>query len=244
MVAETTAAFLAATGLAPEGFAFRIDGEVPPARGLGSSVTVIAGVLAGLNVLRGTGLSRERLVALATELEGHPDNASAGILGGFCVSRCDPATGAYLDTIRVVIPSDLIFVVVSPESEMLTKAARGVLPASLPYFDAVRSINSASYLVAAFATGQFDRLRHAVADFMHEPYRLPAIPGARAAIDAGCAAGALTGWLSGSGSSVLCVCRRVDVASVSAAMSAAFTQAGLPSVARALTADNEGLRIE
>ena len=244
MVAETTAAFLAATGLAPEGFAFRIDGEVPPARGLGSSVTVIAGVLAGLNVLRGTGLSRERLVALATELEGHPDNASAGILGGFCVSRCDPATGAYLDTIRVVIPTDLIFVVVSPESEMLTKAARGVLPASLPYFDAVRSINSASYLVAAFATGQFDRLRHAVADFMHEPYRLPAIPGARAAIDAGCAAGALTGWLSGSGSSVLCVCRRVDVASVSAAMSAAFTQAGLPSVARALTADNEGLRIE
>jgi homoserine kinase len=232
MVAETTAAFLAATGLAPEGFAFRIDGEVPPARGLGSSVTVIAGVLAGLNVLRGTGLSRERLVALATELEGHPDNASAGILGGFCVSRCDPATGAYLDTIRVVIPTDLIFVVVSPESEMLTKAARGVLPASLPYFD------------AAFATGQFDRLRHAVADFMHEPYRLPAIPGARAAIDAGCAAGALTGWLSGSGSSVLCVCRRVDVASVSAAMSAAFTQAGLPSVARALTADNEGLRIE
>jgi homoserine kinase len=244
MVAETTAAFLAATGLAPEGFAFRIDGEVPPARGLGSSVTVIAGVLAGLNVLRGTGLSRERLVALATELEGHPDNASAGILGGFCVSRCDPATGAYLDTIRVVIPTDLIFVVVSPESEMLTKAARGVLPASLPYFDAVRSINSASYLVAAFATGQFDRLRHAVADFMHEPYRLPAIPGARAAIDAGCAAGALTGWLSGSGSSVLCVCRRGDVASVSAAMSAAFTQAGLPSVARALTADNEGLRIE
>ena len=244
MVAETTAAFLAATGLAPEGFAFRIDGEVPPARGLGSSVTVIAGVLAGLNVLRGTGLSRERLVALATELEGHPDNASAGILGGFCVSRCDPGSGAYLDTIRVVIPTDLIFVVVSPESEMLTKAARGVLPASLPYFDAVRSINSASYLVAAFATGQFDRLRHAVADFMHEPYRLPAIPGARAAIDAGCAAGALTGWLSGSGSSVLCVCRRVDVASVSAAMSAAFTQAGLPSVARALTADNEGLRIE
>ncbi len=244
MVAETTAAFLAATGLAPEGFAFRIDGEVPPARGLGSSVTVIAGVLAGLNVLRGTGLSRERLVALATELEGHPDNASAGILGGFCVSRCDPGSGAYLDTIRVVIPSDLIFVVVSPESEMLTKAARGVLPASLPYFDAVRSINSASYLVAAFATGQFDRLRHAVADFMHEPYRLPSIPGARAAIDAGCAAGALTGWLSGSGSSVLCVCRRGDVASVSAAMSAAFTQAGLPSVARALTADNEGLRIE
>lgn len=244
MVAETAAAFLDATGLAPEGFSFRIEGDVPPARGLGSSVTVIAGVLAGLNVLRGAGLSRERLVAMATALEGHPDNASAGILGGFCVSRCDPRTGAYVDTIRVAIPADLIFVVVSPESEMLTKAARGVLPAVLPYFDAVRSINSATYLVAAFASGDYDRLRHAVSDFMHEPYRLPSIPGARAAIDAGCAAGALTGWLSGSGSSVLCVCRSGDVASVSAAMTTAFQKAGLASVARALTADNDGLRIE
>ena len=244
MVAETAAAFFDAAGLAPEGFSFRIEGDVPPARGLGSSVTVIAGVLAGLNVLRGAGLSRERLVALTTALEGHPDNASAGILGGFCVSRCDPRTGAYVDTIRIAIPADLIFVVVSPESEMLTKAARGVLPAVLPYFDAVRSINSATYLVAAFASGDYDRLRHAVSDFMHEPYRLPSIPGARAAIDAGCAAGALTGWLSGSGSSVLCVCRSGDVASVSAAMTTAFQKAGLASVARALTADNDGLRIE
>lgn len=244
MVAETTAAFLDAAGLAPEGFSFRIEGDVPPARGLGSSVTVIAGVLAGLNVLRGAGLSRQRLVALATALEGHPDNASAGILGGFCVSRCDPQSGAYVDTIRVVIPPDLVFVVVSPESEMLTKAARGVLPATLPYFDAVRSINSATYLVAAFATGDYERLRQAVSDFMHEPYRLPSIPGARAAIDAGCAAGALTGWLSGSGSSVLCVCRRADVAPVSAAMTTAFQRAGLASVARALIADNEGLRVE
>ena len=109
MVAETTAAFLDAAGLAPEGFSFRIEGDVPPARGLGSSVTVIAGVLAGLHVLRGAGLSRQRLVALATAPEGHPDNASAGILGGFCVSRCDPQSGAYVDTIRVVIPPDLAY---------------------------------------------------------------------------------------------------------------------------------------
>ena len=114
----------------------------------------------------------------------------------------------------------------------------------LPYFDAVRSINSATYLVAAFASGDYDRLRHAVSDFMHEPYRLPSIPGARAAIDAGCAAGALTGWRSGGGWGVLCVCRSGDVASVSAAMTTAFQKAGLASVARALTADNDGLRIE
>ena len=92
MVVETAALYFKTAGLPPVGFRYRVEGEVPSARGLGSSVTVIAGVLAGLDGLHGTGWSRHRLVKLATELEGHPDNASAGILGGFCVSRCDPAT--------------------------------------------------------------------------------------------------------------------------------------------------------
>ena len=68
--------------------------------------------------------------------------------------------------------------------------SRGALPATLPYFDAVKSVNSAAYIVAAFASGDFAKLRHAAGDFLHEPYRLPGIPGARAAIDAGTAAGA------------------------------------------------------
>jgi len=244
MVEETAAAFFAATKLSPAGFSYRIEGEVPPARGLGSSITVIAGVLAGLDGLQGTALSRHRLVELATALEGHPDNASAGILGGFCVARCHPESGTYLDTIRFVLPPELVFVVVSPELEMLTKAARGVLPSTLPYFDAVRSINSAAFLVAALASGDYDKLRHAVFDFMHEPYRLPRIRGGRSAIDAGVVAGALTGWLSGSGSSVLCVARTQCAAGVAEAMRQAFHSVDVESEARILQADNDGLTVE
>ena len=243
MVDEAAAKFFQTAGVAPAGFRYRIAGDVPSARGLGSSVTVIAGILAGLDQLHGTRWTPHQLVAVATELEGHPDNASAGILGGFCVARCDPATGAYVDAVRVAVPADLVFVVASPETELLTKESRGVLPATLPYFDAVKSINSAAYVVAAILSGEYDRLGHAVCDYMHEPYRLPLIPGARAAIDAGVAAGALTGWLSGSGSSVLCVARPAKAAKVGRAMASAFSGVKLRSRTFKLFADNTGLRV-
>jgi len=243
MVLEAAAAFASATGRR-EGFRYRIDGDVPPARGLGSSVTVVAGVLAGLDALHGTALGRHRLVSLASDIEGHPDNASAGILGGFCVARSDPATGAFVNAQRFRVPKDVAFVVVSPPLELMTKDSRGALPLSLPFFDAVKSVNSAAYLVAAFASGDFRRLAEVSGDFIHEPYRLPRIPGGGDAIADGIAAGAWTGWLSGSGSSVLCVCEQPMAKAVLAAMTAAFARASLASEGRILEADNEGLVLE
>lgn len=244
MVTEAARAFWVLARVPGFDFTYRIEGEVPPARGLGSSMTVIGGILAGLNVLTGSPLSREQLVALATHLEGHPDNAAAALLGGFCVARCDPVKNDYLGTVRIPLPTTLRFVVASPSVELLTKESRGVLPATLPYFDAVKSINSAAYLVAAFATGDYQRLRDAAGDFMHEPYRLPKIRGGREAIAAGVAAGALTGWLSGSGSSVLCVCDASTAPAVGAAMVGAFAAAGVPSEVRDLAADNVGYVVE
>lgn len=244
MVVETAAAFFAEAGAEPAGFSYRIEGEVPLARGLGSSVTVIGGVLMGLDALTGAELGRERLVAIATAIEGHPDNAAAGILGGFCVARCEPENGRYAGAVRIELPDTLRFVVVSPSVEMLTKESRGVLPAQLPYFDAVKSINASNYLVAALATGEFARLRDAVGDFMHEPYRLPRIKGGREAIDCGVAAGAYTGWLSGSGSSVLCVAQAAAAVEVGKAMQAAFAAEGIPSEVRDLATDNVGAVVE
>jgi len=243
MVAEAAARFFAASGRVPFPFSYRIEGEVPPSRGLGSSVTVRAGIVAALNELSEAGLSRDELVRLVSELEGHPDNAAAGTLGGFCVARTDPQTGSYIDTIRVAVPESLVFVTAAPLLEVSTHASRGVLPQTLPYFDAVRSINSAGYLIAAMLTGDYARLRGAVSDFMHEPYRLPGIPGAAETIAAGVRAGALTGWLSGSGSSVMCAAYREDGPRVLAAMRESFQNLGQSCEAVILRADNEGLRV-
>lgn len=244
LVGQAVAAFENAVGRKGGGFFYQIDGDVPMARGLGSSVTVLAGIAAGLNMLEGSPLSTRDLIALVTEIEGHPDNASAGILGGFCAARCEPASGRYLDVVRVEIPDSLAFVVVSPAHEIATRDSRDALPDRVPFFDAVKSVNSAVYLTAAFATGEFAKLRRAGGDFLHEPYRLPKIPGAQAAIEAGVAAGAFTGWLSGSGSSVLCVAERGGGDATAKAMQSAFAAAGIASEARLLAADNEGLRIE
>ena len=160
------------------------------------------------------------------------------------MARCSPEKNDYVGTVRIPLPNTLRFVVTSPSVELLTKESRGVLPATLPYFDAVKSINSAAYVVAILATGDYARLRGAVSDFMHEPYRLPKIRGGREAIAAGVAAGGYTGWLSGSGSSVLCVCEAGAAAAVGAAMVAAFAAVGVPSEARDLAADNVGYVVE
>lgn len=244
MVTQAAERFWRVAGSVPAGFQYRIDGQVPAARGLGSSATVIAGVLAGLDTLHQARLPRAALVKIATAVEGNPENASASILGGFTVSRTDPDSGEYIDCIRVMVPRDLVFVVASPGIELFTTESRGVLPATLPFADAVRSINSAAYFATAFVTGDYEKLTRAVRDFMHEPYRLPKIPGARASIDAGIESGALTGWLSGSGSSVLCVCRRPQGEPVAASMCSAFWRESVPCEARVLSADNDGLRVE
>lgn len=235
--------FAAAGHPVPAGFSYRIDGDVPVSRGLGSSITVLAGVLAGLNAAAGDPLDDVGQVRILTRIEGHPDNATAGVWGGFCVSRCGATAADYLDAIRISLPESLKFVVVSPDLEIATHGSRKVLPERISHSDAVRSVNSAVFLTAAFATGDFDRLRGAAGDFLHEPYRLPGIPGAAQAIHQGEEAGALTGWLSGSGSSVLCVAEANQADAVGAAMQQAFTENGSQSTVRVLTADNEGLQV-
>lgn len=243
MADEAAQLFFVRAGVEETGYTLAIRGDVPMSRGLGSSVTLRAGVVAALNELTGAKLTKDDLCSLVTQLEGHPDNATPAVIGGFCVARCDPHTGQLLGVLRKPIGRDLCFVVVSPDQELETKKARSILPKELPYFDAVKSVNSATYVVAAFLSGEYDRLRHAVKDFLHEPYRLPLIPGAGPAIEAGVAAGALTGWLSGSGSSVLCVARPRLAAKVGRAMAAAFAAHRLPATIHLLYADNAGLHL-
>ena len=243
MAQKTAGLFFERAGIVPFEVRIRIRGDVPRARGLGSSVTVRAGILAGLAELAGLGWDKERFVELITELEGHPDNASASILGGFTVSRFLNSPAKVESVAQFDVDDDIRFVVVSPDFEVLTSASRNALPKSLDFAHAIASINSASCVVAALSSGKYEALTGSVHDFVHEPYRLKGIPGAASAIAAGIEAGAYTGWLSGSGSSVLCVCLAEKAKAVGAAMRAAFADANLTSEEYDLTADNAGLEI-
>lgn len=243
MVVEAATAFFASARTGSIGFRYQISGDVPHARGLGSSVTVRAGIVASLNALSGAGLGRFELAALVARLEGHPDNATAGVLGGFCVGRSSPNDGRLLDVVRFNVSDSLTFVVASPELEIKTSASRGILPGRVPFADAIRTVNAAGFFIAAFATGQFERLRHGFDDFLHEPYRLPGIPGAKESLAAGRGAGALGAWLSGSGSSLACLAFERDATAVAEAMSASLRASEMPHRMRVLRADNQGVSV-
>ncbi len=244
MVDRVIAEFSAETGRSAPGFSYRFSGDVPISRGLGSSVTVLAGVLAGINFWAGSPLSTWDIARVLTRIEGHPDNATAGALGGFCVSRIGASAGELVDLVRTELPDMLKFVVASSEVEIATKGSRAQLPEQLEFGEGVRSMNSATFLTAAFLSGDFDRLKGAAEDYLHEPYRLPGIPGGAETIRAGIAAGALTGWLSGSGSSVLCVAMGESGDAVAAAMESSFSAHGQASTVRVLAADNAGLKVQ
>jgi len=243
MVEEAAYAFARVAGLETGGFDFDIWGEVPRARGLGSSATIRAAVVAGLNEWHGRPLDREGLIRLAAHLDNAADNACAAFAGGFCIARTDPDTGAYRGHVRFPLPESLSFVAVAPDYEVRTDEARQVLPDRLPFKDAVRSANSLAFLVGVLASGDFGRLADAVDDCLHQPYREHLNPFGHEAIEAGRAAGAYCGWLSGSGSTVVCACASEHAMAAGKAMHATYDGNGVGSRVHRLRADNEGLRV-
>ena len=231
MAAAAAEKFFAASGAAPFPFSWKIAGDVPRARGLGSSVTVRLGLLHGLNELAARPLTRERLFALCAELEGHPDNAAPAAFGGFTV-----AGGA--EVARFDVAPELRFVLLIPDFEISTPAARNVLPAQLDRLAAAQSCANACRITAAFAAQNYALLRGAFADQLHQPFReKELIPFLSKVIATGEQAGALGGFLSGSGSTICCVTLENPDA-IAAAMLTASGHAGARIVIT--SADNTG----
>lgn len=232
MVAEAAAAFFRASNQPAFPFTWTVSGEVPRSRGLGSSVTVRLGVLHALNRLAGSTLDDTHLYRLCVGLEGHPDNAAPAAFGGFAAARPDSVC------FRCPVSPDLHFVVLVPDDEVKTDASRLRLPDRITHVDAVQNTSRTALVTAAFASGRYDLLRGSMSDWLHQPYRAPALPHLFPAVAAGVAAGALDGYLSGSGSAVACV--TLD----SPERVAAAMQAVLPSGAvLILHADNNGTRV-
>jgi homoserine kinase len=233
MVGAAAEAFFAAAGLAPFDYRWSITGDIPRSRGLGSSVAVRLGILHGLNELSGRPLDPTALYLLCADLEGHPDNAAPAAFGGFAAAKSD---GSYF---RCDIAPEVRFVVLIPQEEVDTDSSRNELPETISRLDAVFNVAQASMITAAFASRRYELLRGSMLDRLHQPYREARLPHLGRAISAGVEAGALGGYLSGSGSAVACV--TVDQPdSVATAM-----QSALPS-ARVLVlgADNRGTHVE
>jgi len=177
-----------------------IDGDVPQARGLGSSVTIRLGILMALDRITKSGLSKQEICALCAELEGHPDNAAAALFGGFTIVTKTP-----LRVARFNVDPSLKFILFIPDFEVKTSDARTVVPASFSRQDVVENLGNASLIAASFASGEYGHLRGAFTDRLHQPFREKFVPFLSRLLRAAADAGALGGFLSGSGSTVACL---------------------------------------
>lgn len=186
------------------GLTVTLTGDVPIGRGLGASATARAGVLVALNRIAGARLSQQQLLDLVTRLEGHPDNASPALLGGFTVSG--PVAGT-IRCFRFPVNPRIKFVTLLPGFEISTEQSRKLVPSKFSKADAAHSLNRAALIGAAFAQGDYELLRGLFDDRFHQPYRAALVPKLARIIQAGEQAGAIGGWLSGSGSAIMCLTR-------------------------------------
>lgn len=189
----------ACSGTQPPGVRIQIRSDIPSRAGLGSSG---AATIAGFRLYEALTApqAHTRWLGMACDIEGHPDNAAASLLGGLAVScvhddkRVTARTAPWPAAIRMVVAT--------PDVELETPHARGVLPQTVPLRDAVFNVQRALLLLRTLESGQYEDLREALRDRLHQPARAPLVPGLTEALALDDPA-VLGVCLSGSGPSIV-----------------------------------------
>jgi homoserine kinase len=184
-----------------DGIAFRLRSEIPLARGLGSSAAAIVAGLFAADHLFELALSKEEMLARATEIEGHPDNVAAAIHGGFVV--CGPGERGAPSAARFDPPGGLEGIAVIPAEEVSTERARAAIPAEVPLADAVANVSAASRLVLGLQRADLDLLAAGLVDRIHQDRRRELYPRSMELVDDAVDLGALGATISGAGPTVL-----------------------------------------
>ena len=220
------------------GLSVIMSNNIPLSRGLGSSSTAIVAGLVAANHLTGNTLSKNEIVQLATEIEGHPDNVAPAILGGMTISYVDNGRASSLKFLPLK-PFKLVAVV--PDMPLATSLARRAIPKTVPHQDAVFNTSRAALLVGAMLTGDYQHLAAGLDDRLHQPYRAHLIPGMEDAFKAAVNNGAYNAIISGAGSTLMAyVPINVSCEAVGEAMCKALSEHDLHSVFHILDIDTEG----
>ena len=217
---------------------------IPMARGLGSSSACIIAGLLGANRMLGDVLNTQELLTLATAIEGHPDNAA--LLGGLTSSVFEDGV---VYSVKRDVDQSLCFAAIVPDYKLLTEAARAALPKQVAHKDAVYNLSRAALVPAAFCEGRHDLLGIATEDKLHQPYRMPLMPGSREVFGLAKQCGAKAVYVSGAGSTVMAVAERAEAERFYAGLRAGLeTLEGLDGCEAftllELDADNTGATVE
>jgi len=193
-----------------------VRNEIPMGRGMGFSGAVrIGGAVAAEVQQQGAAwsLATSNALAIGAELEGHADNVAPSLHGGVVITSENLV-------VQVPVALDPVFVMWVPSFTTSTNESRGQIGPSIPLTDAVFNISRTAMFVTALSTGNVALLREATRDRIHQDIRLAASPACKAALDAGLAAGAWCGWLSGSGPTVALMCHPAEAGRIAESLPA------------------------
>ncbi len=211
-----------------------VHSSIPLRRGLGSSAAAaLAGALLADRLLDGA-IGEAGILSTAVEMEGHPDNVVASLRGGAQVSIRAADGGVVSCSIALKRPLRAALYI--PDQELATTAARSVLPREVSLEDAVFNVGRSSLLVAALVQGEYELLKEAMQDRLHQPARAGLLPWLPALLEAAVKAGALGAALSGAGTTVCALCtpdKSRDVATAMMDTASALRVAGRSEVVEA-----------
>ncbi|NLF79646.1 MAG: homoserine kinase [Clostridia bacterium] len=239
---SATAAFEIAGVPLPE-LAVTCENNIPLSRGMGSSSAAIVGGVYAANQLMGVPLSLEQMRDLAIAIEGHPDNVTPALFGGFTISVSE---GGQAYTKQIKLPRTLQAVLAVPHFTVSTKKARAVIPKQVALEDAVYHLGHAAYLALSLIEGDLAGFGAMLTDRLAYPYRSRLIKGAQDVVAAAIAAGAIGCVISGSGPTMISFTEDDAIlrSNIAAAMSEAFAENGVEADIITVGMDNQGTIVD
>lgn len=217
-----------------------VHNEIPLASGLGSSAAAIVAGIKLASLITGQNIADQVIQTYATEFEGHPDNVTASLYGGF-VASCVRNDGTVVTT-KFNWPDHIRIVVISPRSQLPTHVARAALPRTVSREDAVHNLQRTALFVSAVAQQRYDLLWEAMRDRLHQPQRESLVPGLAEALALPRMAGLLGIALSGAGPSIVALVDGNEE-EIGDRVSSCFRAHRIEPTVRILDADNDGCRV-
>ena len=228
-------------GYHPKGLHLTLENNIMVTRGLGSSSAGIVSGLLAANAMTQNTLSREELLQMAAEIEGHADNVTPALMGGFTVNVKQKNQVRYVKT---EVKDDLCFGALVPDFYLQTKKARSVLPGMVSLRDAVYNTGRSALLAASIMSGKYENIRAAVGDKLHQRYRKRLIPDMDKLFQNCYDKGALGVYLSGAGPTIVAIVHKDDAKGFEDAMNRTLSGNMKKWKLHMLQADNCGAVVE
>lgn len=226
-------------GQEPSELKINIQTGIPIARGLGSSSSIIVGGLLAANKLLGNPADEAALLAIATEVEGHPDNVAPAILGGLVLAiQQDDGLLSYS---RIDWPEDWDITVCIPDFQLSTEIARSILPKEVSMQDAIYNTKHLAMMLQAINEENPKLMKASMKDRLHQPYREKLVPGMKEIMESFKHEDGVLGCvLSGAGPAILVISHKYDLDKIKSTVTEIWEAQNIKSEIKTMKIEEQG----